>query len=93
MKASISEHDSKLELNIDCESYEEHMLLNAFLREHKFAFEGSEVLPISDHKGGVHWSITLGSCECEARARGRKSNCPYEGHGDDCDCGGSGGDR
>ena len=73
MKAKIHEHDNQLELVIECETYEEHMLVNAFLREqeHELAskYQPSGVLPISNNPNG-RWTLTLGSCRCEQRAKG-----------------------
>ena len=69
MKARITEHDDRLELVIDCETYEEHILLKAFLREHATA----RYVPISEHRAGGDWSLTLGQCGCEARMLAREA--------------------
>lgn len=65
MKAMIKEHDDRLELVVSCDSYDEHILLKAFLREHAT----TSFVPISTHANG-HWALTLGACRCEERAKG-----------------------
>lgn len=65
MKVRIDEHDSRLEMIISAEDYQEWILLRAFLRESTRA----DAIPISKHLSGGIWTLTLGKCECEERAK------------------------
>ena len=85
MRVKIREHDGKLEMVVTAESYEEHILVRAFLRE-----QGGVALPISTNPNG-QWSLTLGSCKCEQYMREaelRLENCSdcgrFREHGHDC---------
>ena len=65
MKVRIDEHDSRLEMIITSEDYQEWILLRAFLRESTRA----DSIPISKHLAGGGWTLTLGECKCEERAK------------------------
>lgn len=72
VKVALKEHDGRLEMVVTAETYEEHMLVNAFIREQEHEaerrYQPTGWLPISDNPNG-HWSLTLGSCECRERMR------------------------